>query len=317
MAKRVFMFPGQGSQYVGMGKEFYEKYETAKKVFDMASEITGLDVPALCFEENDKINITEYTQVCMLTVEAAIFAVLKEKGIEYDLTAGLSLGEYGALIASGAMAMEEAFKVVRKRGIYMQNAVPEGGGMSAIIGLDAASIEEICAEVQAAGCQAEFDSDLPYVVSVANYNNPKQTVITGRKDAVTIAADKCMEKGALKAVALNVSGPFHSDLLKGAGEQLKEALDEVSINEIKVPYIANVNAAYVKNSDEVKDLLIKQVSSSVRWTQTMELMIADGIDEFVEIGPGRTLTGFIKKMDRSLKTVNIDTLEDFEKYIEQ
>lgn len=317
MAKRVFMFPGQGSQYVGMGKEFYEKYETAKKVFDMASEITGLDVPALCFEENDKINITEYTQVCMLTVEAAIFAVLKEKGIEYDLTAGLSLGEYGALIASGAMTMEEAFKVVRKRGIYMQNAVPEGGGMSAIIGLDAASIEEICAEVQAAGCQAEFDSALPYVVSVANYNNPKQTVITGRKDAVTIAADKCMEKGALKAVALNVSGPFHSDLLKGAGEQLKEALDEVSINEIKVPYIANVNADYVKNSDEVKDLLIKQVSSSVRWTQTMELMIADGIDEFVEIGPGRTLTGFIKKMDRSLKTVNIDTLEDFEKYIEQ
>lgn len=317
MAKRVFMFPGQGSQYVGMGKEFYEKYETAKKVFDMASEITGLDVPALCFEENDKINITEYTQVCMLTVEAAIFAVLKEKGITYDLTAGLSLGEYGALIASGAMTMEEAFKVVRKRGIYMQNAVPEGGGMSAIIGLDASVIEEICAEVQAAGAQAEFDSALPYVVSVANYNNPKQTVITGRKDAVTIAAEKCVEKGALKAVALNVSGPFHSALLEGAGKQLGEALDDVTINEITVPYIANVNAAYVKNSDEVKDLLIKQVSSSVRWTQTMELMIADGVDEFVEIGPGRTLTGFVKKIDRSLKTVNIDTLEDFEKYIEQ
>lgn len=213
--------------------------------------------------------------------------------------------------------MEDAFKVVRQRGIFMQNAVPEGGGMSAIIGLDASIIEEACAEVQNAGCQGD-DSEytLPYVVSVANYNNPKQSVITGRKDAVALAADKCVEKGALKAVALNVSGPFHSVLLKDAGNKLGETLEEVTLNEIEVPYIANVNAQYVKDKSDIKDLLVQQVYSSVRWQQSMELMIADGVDEFVEIGPGRTLTGFVKKIDRGLKTVNIDTLEDFEKYIE-
>ena len=310
------MFPGQGSQYIGMGKEFYDNFPVAKEVFDKASEITGLDVASMCFEENDKINITEYTQICMLTVEAALFAVLKDKGITYDLTAGLSLGEYGALIASGAMSMEDAFAVVRKRGIYMQNAVPEGGGMSAVIGLDASVIEDACKEVMDnKDMYDKGDSSLPFTVSVANYNNPKQSVITGRKDAVKAAGDILTEKGALKVVELNVSGPFHSSLLEGAGNQLYEALKDVEIKDITVPYIANVTAEYVNDKNEVKELLKKQVSSSVRWQQSLELMIKDGVDEFIEIGPGHTLTGFVKKIDRGLKTVNIDTLEDFEKFI--
>ena len=317
MGKRVFMFPGQGSQYIGMGKEIYEKYPIAKEVFDKASEITGLDVAAMCFEENDKINITEYTQVCMLTVEAALFAVLKDKGITYDLTAGLSLGEYGALIASGALSMEDAFAVVRKRGIYMQNAVPNGGGMSAVIGLDASVIEDACKEVMDnKDMYDKGDSSLPFTVSVANYNNPKQSVITGRKDAVIAAGKICEEKGALKVVELNVSGPFHSSLLQGAGEQLAEALKDVTINDIAIPYIANVTAEYVTDKNDVKELLKKQVSSSVRWQQSLELMIKDGVDEFIEIGPGHTLAGFVKKIDRSLKTVNIDTLEDLEKFLQ-
>lgn len=317
MSKRVFMFPGQGSQYIGMGKEFYDNFECAKKVFDKASEITGLDVAAMCFEENEKINITEYTQICMLTVEAALFAVLEEKGITYDLTAGLSLGEYGALIASGAMSMEDAFAIVRKRGIYMQNAVPEGGGMSAVIGLDASVIEEACKEVMDnKDMYDKADSSLPFTVSVANYNNPKQSVITGRKDAVQAAGKILEEKGALKVVELNVSGPFHSALLEGAGDELAEALKDVELNDVKVPYIANVTAEYVTDKNDIKELLKKQVSSSVKWQQSLELMIKDGVDEFIEIGPGHTLTGFVKKIDRSLKTVNIDTLEDFNKFME-
>ena len=317
MGKRVFMFPGQGSQYIGMGKEICEKYPVAKEVFDKASEITGLDVAAMCFEENDKINITEYTQICMLTVEAALFAVLKEKGITYDLTAGLSLGEYGALIASGAISMEDAFAIVRKRGIYMQNAVPEGGGMSAVIGLDASVIEDACKEVMDnKDMYDKGDSSLPFTVSVANYNNPKQSVITGRKDAVLAAGKICEEKGALKVVELNVSGPFHSPLLQGAGEQLAEALKDVEIKDITIPYIANVTAEYVTDKNDVKELLKKQVYSSVRWQQSLELMIKDGVDEFIEIGPGHTLAGFVKKIDRGLKTVNIDTLEDLEKFLQ-
>lgn len=317
MGKRVFMFPGQGSQYIGMGKEICEKYPVAKEVFDKASEITGLDVAAMCFEENDKINITEYTQICMLTVEAALFAVLKEKGITYDLTAGLSLGEYGALIASGAISMEDAFAIVRKRGIYMQNAVPEGGGMSAVIGLDASVIEDACKEVMDnKDMYDKGDSSLPFTVSVANYNNPKQSVITGRKDAVLAAGKICEEKGALKVVELNVSGPFHSSLLQGAGEQLAEALKDVEIKDITIPYIANVTAEYVTDKNDVKELLKKQVYSSVRWQQSLELMIKDGVDEFIEIGPGHTLAGFVKKIDRGLKTINIDTLEDLEKFLQ-
>ena len=302
MGKLVFMFPGQGSQYVGMGKEFYDTIPACKKVYDLASEASGLDIPGLCFEENDKINITEYTQIAMLATEAAILTALKEEGITPDVTAGLSLGEYGALIASNVMDMKDAFSVVRKRGIYMQKAVPTGGAMSAVLGLDAEVIEGVCEKTEG-------------IVSIANYNCPGQIVITGEKAAVDAAGEALKEAGAKRIVPLKVSGPFHSQMLSGAGEKLGEALKDVKIADEFIPYLANVTADYVTKASDVKPLLTKQVASSVRWQQTVERLIADGADEFLEIGPGKTLTGFMRKINRDVKVNNIDKLEDFKNYV--
>ena len=306
MGKTVFMFPGQGSQYIGMGKEFYEQIPICKEVYDLASEVTGLDIPALCFEENEKLNITEYTQICMLATEAAIYMALEQNGYQPDVTAGLSLGEYGALIASGVMTAEEAFELVRKRGIFMQEAVPAGGAMAAVLGLDAAAIEQICRETA-----EQTGSE----VSIANYNCPGQIVISGQEEAVHLAGEKCKASGAKRVVPLKVSGPFHSKMLQGAGEKLKEELKKVEISDSFVPYIANVTADYVTKKEEVKPLLASQVSSSVRWQQTIERLLADGADEFVEIGPGRTLSGFVKKVNRDVKVSSIDKMEDFIQFI--
>lgn len=302
MGKLVFMFPGQGSQYIGMGKEFYDRIPVCKEVFDLAGEASGLDVAKLCFKENERIHITEYTQIAMLTAEAAIFAALKEKGYVPDVTAGLSLGEYAALIASGVMEMKDAFAVIRKRGIYMQNAYPTGGAMSAVLGMDYAIIEEVCENTEG-------------TVSVANYNCPGQIVITGEKAAVDAAGAALKERGAKRIVPLKVSGPFHSPMLKGAGEQLGEALKDVKIAEQFIPYVANVTADYVTKAEEVKPLLEKQVAASVRWQQSIERLIADGADTFVEIGPGKTLSGFMRKINRNVTVYNIDKMEDFERYV--
>ena len=306
MGKTVFMFPGQGSQYIGMGKEFYEQIPVCKEVYDLASEVTGLDIPALCFEENEKLNITEYTQICMLATETAIYMALEQNGYQPDVTVGLSLGEYGALIASGVMTAEEAFELVRKRGIFMQEAVPTGGAMAAVLGLDAAAIEQICRET------AEQTGK---EVSIANYNCPGQIVISGQEEAVHLAGETCKASGAKRVVPLKVSGPFHSKMLQQAGEKLKEELKKVEISDSFVPYIANVTADYVTKKEEVKPLLASQVSSSVRWQQTIERLLADGVDEFVEIGPGRTLSGFVKKVNRDVKVSNIDKMEDFIQFI--
>ena len=262
MSKTVYMFPGQGAQYIGMGKDFYDHIPVCKKIFEIASDASGLDIPKLCFEENDQINITEYTQIAMLTVEAAIFEALETSGKKPQATAGLSLGEYGALIASKVMEPGEAFRVVRQRGIFMQEAVPTGGAMSAILGLEAAKIEEICEKTDG-------------IVSIANYNCPGQIVITGEEAAVAKAAEGCKEAGAKRAVPLKVSGPFHSAMLRGAGEKLGKVLETAKVSEFAIPYVANVTADYVTDAADVKPLLTKQVSAPVRWQQTIERRIAD------------------------------------------
>ncbi len=300
MSRIAFVFPGQGAQYVGMGKDFYQQYAVCREVFQEASDASGLDMEALCFEENENIHITEYTQIAMLAAEAAILAAVEEKGIRAEVHAGLSLGEYGALIASDVMSRSDAFRVVRQRGILMQEAVPEGGAMTAVMGMEGDAIAEICRQVNG-------------IVSVANYNCPGQIVITGESKAVNEAAERLKEAGARRCIPLKVSGPFHSMMLKEAGEKLSEVLDTVEVRNFEIPYVTNVTADYVKDPAQVKELLSRQVYSSVKWQQSVERMIADGIDTFVEIGPGKTLTGFLRKIDRNVKGISVEKAEDLEK----
>ena len=300
MGKTAFIFPGQGAQYIGMGRDFYEQMPVSREMFDLASKAANLDVAALCFEENEKINITEYTQIAMLAMEAAVLKAVEEKGFKPDMAAGLSLGEYGALVAAGVMNEEDAFRVVRKRGMYMQEAVPKGGAMTAVLGLGADAIEKVCEETEG-------------IVSIANYNCPGQIVITGQADAVNKAAQTLSEAGAKRCIPLNVSGPFHSIMLKEAGGKLGEVLEETKIHDIPLPYLANVTADYVADKEQVKPLLMQQIASPVRWQQSVERMIADGVDNFVEIGPGKTLSGFMRKINRDVKVINIEKVEDLKK----
>ena len=297
MSKVAFVFPGQGAQYVGMGKDFYEQIPVSRKVYTIASEVTGLNLPGLCFKENEQIDITEYTQIAMLATEAAMLAALQEKGVKADVAAGLSLGEYGAILTAGAMSLEDVFRVVRQRGILMQKAVPTGGAMCAVLGMDGEKIAKICEETEG-------------IVSVANYNCPGQIVITGEEGAVAAAAEKLKEAGARRCIPLKVSGPFHSEMLKGAGEKLAGVLEDVELKEFSMPYVTNVTADYVTDISEIKELLGRQVYSSVRWQQSVERMIADGVDTFIEIGPGRTLTGFLKKINKNVTGLHIEKVEE-------
>lgn len=304
MSKTAFIFPGQGAQYVGMGKDFYDAYETARRVYDLAQEATGLDVAALCFTENEKLNITEYTQIAMLTTETAILKVLEEQGITADCCAGLSLGEYGALAAADVMELKDLFQLIRSRGIFMQEAYPTGGAMTAVLGLDAETIAEVCRET--AG-----------IVSIANDNCPGQIVITGEAEAVQRASEKLAEAGAKRCVPLKVSGPFHSKLLEGAGEKLAQKLRDVAVKEPRIPYYCNVEAAPVTESARVKELLAKQVSGTVRWRETMNRMIEAGVDTFIEIGPGKTLNGFLRKISRDVSVKNVETVENLQALLQE
>ncbi len=300
----AFIFPGQGAQVVGMGKDFYEKYEESREIFDKASELLGFDMKELCFENEKDINITEYTQPALLTVSVAILRVLEQKGIRPDVCAGLSLGEYCAMVASEVMSFEDAVKTVRQRGILMQEAVPLGvGAMCAVLGLDGETVNKVCQGVDD--------------VYVANYNCPGQIVISGKAEAVEQAAGLLKEAGAKRCMMLNVSGPFHSPLLREAGDKLAEVLKDVKLKDgFTIPYVTNVTAEYVNTTEEIRELLRKQVSSSVMWQQSVENMIAKGVDTFVEIGPGKTLAGFMKRINKEVRMVNIGSVEELEKAVE-
>ena len=303
MSKIAFIYPGQGAQKAGMGKDFYENSESARAVFDRASEILDLDMKKLCFEENDRLDLTEYTQAALVTTCLAMTKVVSEHGIRPDVTAGLSLGEYCAIAVAGGMSGEDAIRTVRKRGILMQNTVPAGeGAMAAVLGLEASAIEEVIADIEG--------------VTIANYNCPGQIVITGVTAKVKEASEKLKAAGAKRVVMLNVSGPFHSPLLKSAGEELLKELENVEIHKLEIPYVTNVTAEYVQNEEEIKGLLGQQVSSSVRWEQSIRKMIEEGVDTFVEIGPGKTLAGFMRKISRDVAMYNIGTWEDVEKVAE-
>lgn len=302
MAKIAFIYPGQGAQKPGMGKDFYENSELAKAVYDKASELLQIDMKALCFEENEKLDLTEYTQAALVTTCLAMTKVVEERGLKPDVTAGLSLGEYCAISVAGGMKEEDAISLVRKRGILMQNTVPAGeGAMAAILGMDASVIEEGIKDLEG--------------VTVANYNCPGQIVITGETKAVEKAAEILKEAGAKRAVLLNVSGPFHSPMLKQAGEELAKEMEKVEMEPLQIPYVTNVTAEYVTDIRETKKLLAEQVAASVRWQESVERMIAEGVDTFVEIGPGKTLAGFLRKIDRSVKVYNIGVWEDVDKVV--
>jgi [acyl-carrier-protein] S-malonyltransferase len=307
MGKIAFVFPGQGAQYIGMGKELFENIEVCRNIFNIADEELNFKLSKLCFEgPEEELSITENTQPAILTTSIAALMALKERGISCDVTAGLSLGEYSALVCSGAMDFKDAVGLVKKRGRFMQEAVPVGiGTMAAILGLEVDLVEEACMEARTSG-----------IVEIANLNCPGQIVIAGEIVAVELACEKASVKGAKRAMLLSVSAPFHTSMLKPAAEKLEVELKNIDLADITIPVMTNVTGSYVNSKDDIKANLKLQVMSSVLWETIIRNMIKDGVDTFVEIGPGKVLSGFVKKIDRKLTVVSIEDLESLEKAVE-
>ena len=300
MKSIAFIFPGQGSQYVGMGRELFENFSVAKKIFEEADDTLHFSVSALCFKgPEEALKLTENTQPAVLTTSVAALKVLQaEKGVAPQFTAGHSLGEYSALVASEALTFSQAVKVVRLRGKFMQEAVPVGeGAMAAVLGMEREQVEKLCEEISSGE-----------VLAPANFNSPGQIVIAGHSKAVQRAIERVKQEGK-KAVLLPVSAPFHSSLMKPAGERLEKALEEISVSDLKIPVVTNVEAEANTSKDRVKELLVAQVSSPVRWEESMRKMVGKGIEQVLEIGPGKVLSGLMKRIDSRVETKNLEDLQ--------
>ena len=307
MSKLAFVFPGQGAQKVGMGKDFFDNYDVAKKMFKEADEALGYSIMKMCFEgPEEDLKLTANTQPAILTISCIANEILKENGVQPEITGGDSLGEYSALVAAGVLKFQDAVALVHKRGAYMQEAVPVGeGGMAAIIGVDREKIVEICQSVSA---------ESP--VQAVNFNCPGQIVIAGATRGVELAVEELKAAGAKKAVILPVSAPFHSTLMKPAAEKLAVELDKVTLSDARIPVVANVNAQVLTKAEDIKASLVAQAASPVLWEDCVAKMKEFGADVLLEAGPGKTLCGFNRRIDKSIKSLNVEDVESLEKSLD-